>query len=62
MLAAGHDVPYVQDQLGHANPTTTLAIYAQLMRRADPEQLRQEVRAFLDTPLIVTGSVRGAEN
>jgi len=34
MLAAGFDVPYVQDQVGHADPTTTLAIYARVIRRA----------------------------
>lgn len=51
MLAAGHDIPYVQSQVGHLDPTITLGIYAQLIRRADREQLRQELRSFLDTPL-----------
>ena len=51
MLAAGHDIPYVQSQVGHLDPTVTLGIYAQLIRRPDREQLRQELRAFLETPL-----------
>jgi integrase len=51
MLAAGHDVPYVQHQLGHVDPTITLAIYTQLMRRADREELRQELRDFIETPV-----------
>jgi hypothetical protein len=52
MLAAGHDVPYVQHQLGHVDPTVTLAIYTQLLRRSDREQLRRELRAFIDTPIL----------
>ena len=46
MLAAGFDLPYVQDQVGHADPTTTLTIYAQVIRRPDRDQLRTEARAF----------------
>jgi hypothetical protein len=56
MLGAGHDIPYVQSQVGHEDPTTTLGIYAQLIRRADREQLRQELRAFIDTPLAQAGA------
>lgn len=51
MLAAGHDIPYVQSQVGHVNPTITLAVYAQLIRRADRERLREELNALLETPL-----------
>lgn len=47
MLAAGFDVPDVQDQVGHADPTTTLAIYARVIRRADRDALRAELRALL---------------
>ena len=47
MLAAGFDVPYVQDQVGHADPTTTLGIYARVIRRADRDALRVELRALL---------------
>jgi integrase len=49
MLAAGHDIPYVQSQVGHEDPTTTLAIYAQLIRRPDREQMRHELQTFLET-------------
>jgi len=51
MLAAGHDIPYVQSQVGHVNPTITLAVYAQLIRRADRDRLREELNAFLESPL-----------
>jgi hypothetical protein len=47
MVAAGYDLPYIQAQVGHMNPTTTLATYAQLMRRSDREQLRTEIRKLL---------------
>jgi integrase len=51
MLAAGYDIPYVQSQVGHLDPTVTLGVYAQLIRRPDRDRLRQELRAFLNTPL-----------
>jgi len=35
MLAAGFDVPYVQDEVGHADPTTTLEIYARASQRSE---------------------------
>lgn len=35
MLGAGAPVPYVQAQVGHEDPTTTLAIYAQVLKRRD---------------------------
>ncbi len=35
MLEAGAPVPYVQAQVGHEDPTTTLQIYAQVLRRRD---------------------------
>jgi integrase len=35
MLEAGAPVPYVQAQVGHEDPTTTLAIYAQVLKRRD---------------------------
>jgi integrase len=47
MLAAGFDVPYVQDQVGHADPTTTLAINARVIRRANRDALRAELRTLL---------------
>ncbi len=35
MLEAGAPVPYVQSQVGHEDATTTLNIYAQVLRRRD---------------------------
>jgi integrase len=35
MLGAGAPVPYVQGQVGHEDPTTTLEIYAQVLKRRD---------------------------
>jgi integrase len=54
MLAAGFDLPYVQEQVGHQDPSTTLKIYAQVIRRPDRDQLRAEMRALLgeDRPVI----------
>lgn len=46
-IAAGFDLPYVQAQVGHSDPTITLSVYAQVMRRADRDQLRTEIRALL---------------
>jgi integrase len=37
MLEAGAPVPYVQAQVGHEDATTTLKIYAQVLRRRDRE-------------------------
>jgi integrase len=47
MIAAGYDLPYVQAQVGHDDPTVTLAVYAQVMRTADRDQLRAEIRDLL---------------
>jgi hypothetical protein len=33
MLEAGAPVPYAQAQVGHEDPTTTLEIYAQVLKR-----------------------------
>jgi integrase len=54
MLAAGFDLPYVQEQVGHRDPTITLKIYAQVIRRPDRDQLRTEMRTLLgdDRPVI----------
>jgi integrase len=49
LIAAGYDLPYVQAQVGHVNPTITLSIYALVMRRADRDQLRAEIRDLLGT-------------
>jgi integrase len=47
MLAAGFDLPYVQDQVGHQDPSTTLKIYAQVIRRPDRDRLRAEMQELL---------------
>ena len=47
MLAAGFDLPYVQEQAGHHDPSTTLKVYAQVIRRPDRDNLRADTRALL---------------
>jgi integrase len=59
LVAAGYDLPYVQAQVGHRDPSTTLAIYAQVMARQDRDQLRSEILQLLganrqDTPATST--------
>jgi integrase len=49
-IAAGFDIPYVQAQVGHSDPSVTLAVYAQVMRRPDRDQLRAEIRQLLGVP------------
>ncbi len=44
MVAAGYDLPYIQAQVGHRDPSTTLAIYARVIARPDRDQLRAEIR------------------
>ncbi len=46
-IAAGFDIPYVQAQVGHSDPKVTLAVYAQVMRHPDRDQLRAEIGALL---------------
>jgi integrase len=48
MLTAGYDAAYVMEQLGHESAKTTLEIYARVIRHPDRQQLRKEVRAFLE--------------
>jgi integrase len=50
MIAAGYDLPYVQAQVGHLHPSTTLAVYAQVIRRPDRDRLRDEIRQLLGAP------------
>lgn len=61
MVAAGYDLPYIQAQVGHEDPTTTLAIYAQVMRRADRDQLRAEIRELLGVDDPVAPNARTAQ-
>ncbi len=63
MVAAGYDLPCIQAQVGHEDPTTTLAIYAQIIRRADRDQLRAEIRQLLGVdngPSAVDWAIGGA--
>jgi integrase len=41
MLAAGAEVPYVQDQVGHTDPKLTLEIYALVLKRRDRTQFAE---------------------
>lgn len=47
MLEAGAPVPYVQAQVGHDDPTTTLKIYAQVLRRRDRRRHGQAFDALM---------------
>lgn len=47
MLEAGAPVPYVQAQVGHEDATTTLKIYAQVLRRRDRKQHGQAFDALM---------------
>jgi integrase len=40
LLALGHEVPYVMEQAGHADPKVTLGIYARVMRRTPEDRAR----------------------
>jgi hypothetical protein len=57
MIAAGYDLPYVQAQVGHADPALTLAVYAQVMRRADRDELKAEIRGLLGEAQVAPGAV-----
>ncbi len=46
LFAIGEDVPYVMRQVGHSNPTVTLAAYAQVIFRAEGE--RRRLRALVE--------------
>jgi integrase len=47
MLEAGAPVPYVQSQVGHEDPTTTLEIYAQVLKRRDRRRLGEAFDALM---------------
>jgi hypothetical protein len=46
LLATGAEVPYVMQQVGHADPKVTLSIYAQVMFRGEGE--RERLQAFIE--------------
>jgi integrase len=60
LFAVGESPPYVQAQLGHADPTVTLRFYARVMDRRDgePERLKALVEG---AELVATGSEAGFE-
>ena len=47
MLEAGAPVPYVQGQVGHEDPTTTLKIYAHVLKRRDRRRHGQAFDALM---------------
>jgi integrase len=47
--AAGCDPAYVQQQVGHTDPTLTLRIYQQLLKRKRREEYRERVNELLGT-------------
>jgi integrase len=49
MLAAGYDVPSVQAQVGHEDPTTTLRIYASVIRQPNRDRLRKKMTELLQS-------------
>lgn len=49
LLAAGCDPAYVQQQVGHTDPTLTLRIYQQLLKRKRREEYRDRVNELLGT-------------
>ena len=49
LLAAGCDPAYVQQQVGHTDPTLTLRIYQQLLKRKRREEYRERVNELLGT-------------
>jgi Phage integrase family len=62
MIAAGYDLPYVQAQVGHADPSVTLTVYAQVRRRADRDELRAEIRGLLGVaPHQTNGELRPSD-
>jgi len=62
MLETGAPVPYVQAQVGHEHPTTTLEIYAQVLKRRDRRRHGEAFDALMAdavpsaTSIIIPGS------
>lgn len=59
LLALGHEVPYVMEQAGHADPKVTLGIYARVMRRT-PED-KAQLRALVEGTVWARLGADGAE-
>ncbi len=49
LIEQGENIKYVQTQLGHANPTVTLNIYAHLMKPVNQESPRRLEKAVFET-------------
>lgn len=47
MLSAGAEVPYVQAQVGHADPKVTLEIYAIVLKRRERGQFAAAFDALM---------------
>jgi hypothetical protein len=57
MLEAGVPVPYVPAQVGHEDPTTTLAIYAQVLKRRDRRHHGESFDALMASAVPSAGSI-----
>lgn len=62
LLAAGCDPAYVMAQVGHTDPTLTLRIYQQLLKRRRREEYRERVNELLGTSPAATGSAHLGPN
>jgi integrase len=61
MVATGFDLRYIQAQVGHVDPSTTLGIYAQVIARSDRDQLRAELRGLFRDPRDARTARRGSK-
>lgn len=59
LLALGHEVPYVMEQAGHADPKVTLGIYARVMRRTADD--KAALRALVEGTVWARLGTNGAE-
>ena len=59
MLEAGAPLPYVMDQVGHADSKTTLEIYAQVQKRVSRKNVQAAFdRLFTDADsVVITGEL-----
>jgi len=57
MLEAGAPVPYVQAQVGHEDPTTTLEIYAQVLKRRERRRHGEAFDALMADAVPSDGSI-----
>jgi integrase len=62
LLAAGCDPAYVMAQVGHTDPTLTLRIHRQLLKRRRREEYRDRVNELLGTSPVATVSAHLGPN